>query len=84
MDGVPADNDVSKDEIAEAGRADLVWRSKAAQRGDENLDTVAEKSIRGTGFHSGLFRTSEKIARRTRSLTSGRCDWLEPPGSGDR
>jgi hypothetical protein len=47
MDGVPADNDVSKDEIAEAERTYLVWRNQAAQRGDERLDTVAEKSIRG-------------------------------------
>ena len=47
LDGVPADNDVSKDEIAEAERTYLVRRNQAAQRGDEKLDTVAEKSIRG-------------------------------------
>jgi len=47
LDGVPADNDVSQDEIAEAERTYLVWRNQAAQRGGAKLDTVAAKSIRG-------------------------------------
>ena len=47
MDGVPADNDVTKDEIAEVERTYMVWRNQADQRGDAKLDTVAEKSIRG-------------------------------------
>jgi hypothetical protein len=46
VDGVPADSQVSKEEIAEAERAYLVWRDRADTGGGAKLDTTTEKSVR--------------------------------------
>ena len=46
IDGVSADNDVSKDEIAEAERTYLLWRDRADQKKASNLDTASEKAAR--------------------------------------
>jgi len=48
IDGVTADNDVSKDEIAEAERTYLLWRDRADQKKASNLDTASEKAAKGT------------------------------------
>ena len=48
IDGVAADNDVSKDEIAEAERAYLLWRDRADQKKGSSLDTASEKAAKGT------------------------------------
>ena len=48
IDGVAADNDVSKDEIAEAERTYLLWRDRADQKKGSNLDTASEKAAKGT------------------------------------
>jgi hypothetical protein len=47
IDGVTADNDVSKDEIAEAERTYLIWRDRADQKKASNLDTASEKAAKG-------------------------------------
>jgi hypothetical protein len=46
IDGVAADNDVSKDEIAEAERTYLLWRDRADQKKGSNLDTASEKAAK--------------------------------------
>lgn len=46
LDGVPADNDVSKDEIADAERTYLLWRDRADQKKGSNLDTSSEKAAK--------------------------------------
>ena len=46
IDGVAADNDVSKDEIAEAERTYLLWRDRADQKKASNLDTSSEKAAK--------------------------------------
>ncbi len=46
IDGVTADNDVSKDEIAEAERTYLLWRDRADQKKGSNLDTSSEKAAK--------------------------------------
>ncbi len=48
IDGVAADNDVSKDEIAEAERTYLLWRDRADQKKGSSLDTASEKAAKGT------------------------------------
>ena len=48
IDGVAADNDVSKDEIAEAERTYLLWRDRADQKKGSNLDTASEKAAKDT------------------------------------
>jgi hypothetical protein len=47
VDGVGADNDVSKDEIAEAQRVYLMWRDRADKARDSKLDASTEKSAQG-------------------------------------
>jgi len=47
IDGVAADNDVSKDEIADAEHTYLLWRDKADRARDSKLDTSTENSARG-------------------------------------
>ena len=46
IDGVAADNDVSKDEIADAERTYLLWRDRADQKKGSNLDTSSEKAAK--------------------------------------
>ena len=46
FDGVSADNDVSKDEIAEAETTYQMWRERAEKTTGGSLDTVTEKSAR--------------------------------------
>ena len=46
IDGVAADNDVSKDEIAEAEHTYLLWRDRADQKKGSNLDTSSEKAAK--------------------------------------
>jgi hypothetical protein len=46
LDGVQADNDVSKDEIADAERTYLLWRDRADQKKGSNLDTSSEKAAK--------------------------------------
>jgi hypothetical protein len=48
IDGVAADNDVSKDEIAEAERIYLQWRDRAEQKKGSSLDTASEKAAKGS------------------------------------
>jgi hypothetical protein len=47
IDGVAADNDVSKDEIAEAERTYQLWRDKAGKVKDSRLDTSTENAAQG-------------------------------------
>jgi hypothetical protein len=46
IDGVAADNDVSKDEIAAAERTYLTWRDRADQMRGSQLDTSSENAAR--------------------------------------
>jgi len=46
FDGVPADSDVSKDEIAEAGRIYQAWHERA-EKSQRGIDTGTEKAARG-------------------------------------
>ena len=46
FDGVKADNDVSKDEIAEAETTYQLWRDRAEKTSGTTLDTSREKSAR--------------------------------------
>ena len=46
IDGVAADNDISKDEIADAERTYLLWRDRADQKKGSNLDTASEKAAK--------------------------------------
>src|SRR5262249_40283120 len=48
IDGVIADNDVSKDDIAEAERTYLLWRGRADQKKASNLDASSEKAAQGS------------------------------------
>lgn len=48
IDGVTADNDVSKDEIADAERTYLLWRDRADQKKGSSLDTSSEKAAQGS------------------------------------
>lgn len=48
IDGVAADNNVSKDEIADAQRTYQTWRDRADQRRDSTLDASSEKAARGS------------------------------------
>lgn len=48
IDGVAADNDVSKDEIADAEHTYLLWRDRADQKKGSNLDASSEKAAQGT------------------------------------
>jgi len=47
IDGVTADNDVSKDEIAEAERTYLLWRDRAEKKKGSSLDASSEKAAQG-------------------------------------
>jgi hypothetical protein len=47
IDGVSADNDVSKADIEEAQRTYLLWRQRADKTKDSKLDAATEKSARG-------------------------------------
>jgi hypothetical protein len=47
IDGVAADNDVSKDDIAEAERVYQLWRDKADKAKDSKLDASTEKAAQG-------------------------------------
>jgi hypothetical protein len=47
IDGVAADNDVSKAEIAEAEHTYQVWRDRADKNQNSKLDTSTEKSAQG-------------------------------------
>jgi hypothetical protein len=48
IDGVTADNDVSKDDIAEAERTYLLWRDRAEKKKGSSLDASSEKAAQGT------------------------------------
>lgn len=48
IDGVSADNDVSKDEIADAEHTYLLWRDRADQKKGSNLDASSEKAAQGS------------------------------------
>ncbi|HJT70185.1 MAG TPA: hypothetical protein VJ731_08300 [Terriglobales bacterium] len=47
IDGVTADNDVSKDDIDEAQRTYLLWKGRADKTKDSKLDAATEKSAQG-------------------------------------
>jgi hypothetical protein len=47
IDGVAADHDVSKDEIADAEHTYLLWRDRADQTRGSKLDTSSEKAAQG-------------------------------------
>jgi len=47
FDGVSADNDVSKDDIAEAEHTYQMWRDRAAKNPGATLDTGTENAARG-------------------------------------
>jgi hypothetical protein len=47
IDGVAADNDVSKGDIEEAQRTYLLWRARADKAKDSKLDAATEKSAQG-------------------------------------
>jgi len=47
IDGVVADNDVSKNDIADAERTYQIWRDRADQARDSKLDASSEKAARG-------------------------------------
>ncbi|HEY8669777.1 MAG TPA: hypothetical protein VIL63_02970, partial [Terriglobales bacterium] len=47
IDGVAADNDVSKAEIAEAEHTYQVWRDRADKNQESKLDTSTEKAAQG-------------------------------------
>jgi hypothetical protein len=47
IDGVGADSDVSKDEIADAEHTYLLWRDRADQKKASSLDTSSEKAAKG-------------------------------------
>jgi hypothetical protein len=47
IDGVAADNDVSKGDIEEAQRTYLLWRGRADKARDSKLDAATEKSAQG-------------------------------------
>jgi hypothetical protein len=47
IDGVAADNDVSKDEIADAEHTYLLWRDRADQARGSKLDTSSENAAQG-------------------------------------
>ena len=47
IDGVAADNDVSKGDIEEAQRTYLHWRERADKAKDSKLDAATEKSAQG-------------------------------------
>jgi len=44
IDGVTADNDISKDDIAEAERTYLLWRDRAEKKKGSSLDASTEKA----------------------------------------
>ena len=48
IDGVTADNDISKDDIAEAERTYLLWRDRAEKKKGSSLDASTEKAAQGT------------------------------------
>jgi hypothetical protein len=48
IDGVSADNDISKDDIAEAERTYLLWRDRAEKKKGSSLDASTEKAAQGT------------------------------------
>lgn len=47
IDGVKADNDVSKDDIADAEHTYQVWRDRADKARDSKLDSSTEKAAHG-------------------------------------
>ena len=47
IDGVAADNDVSKSDIEEAQRTYLLWRERADKARNSKLDAATEKSAQG-------------------------------------
>lgn len=47
FDGVPADNQVSKDDIAEAQHTYSLWKDRADQHHDAKLDASKENAARG-------------------------------------
>ena len=47
FDGVTADNDVSKTDIADAEHTYLTWRDRAEQKKGSSLDTSSEKAAQG-------------------------------------
>jgi hypothetical protein len=48
IDGVSADNDVPKADIADAERTYLTWRDRADQKKASSLDASSEKAAQGT------------------------------------
>ena len=47
IDGVAADNNVSKEDIEEAQNTYILWKDRAAKNKDSKLDTSAESAARG-------------------------------------
>jgi hypothetical protein len=47
IDGVAADNDVPKDDIADAEHTYQVWKDRAAKAKDSKLDSATEKAAQG-------------------------------------
>jgi hypothetical protein len=47
IDGVTADNNVSKEDIAEAQNTYLLWKDRAAKNKDSKLDSGSESAARG-------------------------------------
>jgi hypothetical protein len=47
IDGVAADNNVSKEDIEEAQNTYVLWKDRAAKNKDSKLDTSAESAARG-------------------------------------
>lgn len=48
IDGVTADNDVPKEDIAEAERTYLLWRDRADKKKASSLDASSEKAAQGS------------------------------------
>ncbi|MBI3474360.1 MAG: hypothetical protein HY010_01410 [Acidobacteria bacterium] len=48
IDGVAADNDISKADIADAEHTYLTWRDRAEQKKGSSLDASSEKAAQGT------------------------------------
>jgi hypothetical protein len=48
FDGVTADNDVSKEEIADAEQTYVTWKDRAERKKGSNLDASTEKAAQGT------------------------------------
>jgi len=65
IDGVAADNNVSKEEIEEAQNTYLLWKDRASKNKDSKLDTGAEAAARGNRgdpVHSTLSSGADSAA----------------------